>query len=203
MRVFVLLVLCVFVVGSTAHAGSEHDPEITEACEDGFYGWEDICAAWLAGVWEPVETPGNGGLKLVGIRGTIQVAGRVEDRRPAAYALGWTTGGCRHTWSVRDVTVPPSTVARFWVHCGGQRVTDILLEPSDFTIVGREVSVTLRLDDPLSQYASSYEVGSVLSAPRAETWLSIVAAFIQVAVSGDMAGPGRSFVVGQDNPAAS
>jgi hypothetical protein len=49
---------------------------------------------------------------------------------------------------------------------------DILLEPSAFAIVGREVSVTLRLDGPLSQHASSYAVGSVLSAPRAEADIS-------------------------------
>lgn len=193
-----------------ASAGSANDPEIVDACPetmpDEQMPFADICAAWFEADWTPIYDE-QGGLvawDFAGLRTTLEMAGNVDARQPRtwAYALAWQAGECRNLWYLRDIAGADPPLAVLGEICPDSE-RYFRLEPEDMDISGSRIVVILSRAS-LSRLSTSHTEGTELMSPSAHVQVNLeVDGLGQTTQDWEEAGPGRSFLIGQDKPSLS
>jgi len=211
-RMAVLPLLGVMVLSGSSHswAGTEENPEISANCEAANpYPTTEamvICSGWFDGNWrlEPREDdPDKKTWVLDSLQSTMKLFGGMEDRHSfASYTLGWSIDGCRHFWRYYRHVDQQQWVADFFEDCPDIPLVRIVIPEQNLTIGADRVSIRLGRADELGSLHARYDVGAELSAPVAQTFVRLSLADPPLAhtYSWDRAGPGSSFLIGQDRP---
>ena len=207
--VMALAALAITTWGQHSWAGTAEDPEITSDCGGSTVPTTeklDICSGWFRGIWvEGSEVGEQKDWTLQGIETFLTLDAPVQVApEHGGYSMSWSLGDCRQVWLLFREADAAGWTLLFHHDCpDADESFGVVLPPERLTIQANRIGVRLLVDEELAPIRSQLSVGSAFVGPSAASWINLATDPTgAITVEWDATDPGRTFVLGQDMPAA-